>query len=205
MKPGWAAVLLIGFTIVITLLAAGIIMMVSSRPRGEPIPLIAPPTPPLLVVQVSGAVANPGVYHLPAGSRVLDAIQAAGGLLPTADATLINQATLLQDGLMVWVPSVTGETPPPPGATSAVPEMPSRAPTAGINVPLNINTATAEELETLPGIGPELAGRIVVYRNTYGPFAKVGAIVSVSGIGPKILENIKELITVTAPSGNELP
>ena len=67
MKPGWAAVLLIGFSIVITLLAAGIIMMVSSRPRGEPIPLIAPPTPPLLVVQVSGAVANPGVYHLPAG------------------------------------------------------------------------------------------------------------------------------------------
>ena len=106
---------------------------------------------------------------------------------------------------MVWAPAVTGETPPPPGATSAVPEMPSRAPTAGVIVPIDINTATAEELETLPGIGPELAGRIVVYRNTYGPFAKVEDIVSVSGIGPKILENIKELITVTTPSGSELP
>jgi competence protein ComEA len=205
MKSGWVAVLLIGFSIIITLLAAGIIMLVSSRPRGEPIQLIAPPTPPLLVVQVSGAVAYPGVYQLPPGSRVLDAIQAAGGLLPTADTALINQAASLQDGQMVWVPSLSGETPPPPGVTSAAPEMPSGAPTTSINFPININTASIEELEALPGIGPELASRIVTYRNTYGPFAKIEVILAVSGIGPKTLEKIKDLITVTTPGGSEPP
>lgn len=185
--------------------------MVSSRPRGEPIRLIPPPTQPLLVVQISGAVAKPGVYSLPPGSRVLDTIQAAGGLLPDADATLINQAALIQDGQMIWVPahSSSPQNPPTPDSAPAVPVLPDNtsrtSPTLEVVYPINLNTATPEELESLPGIGPELAARIIEYRNTHGPFAQTEDIVLVNGIGPKTFEKIKDLITVAAPGSNQTP
>lgn len=206
MKPGWAAAWLIGFSVIITLLAVGVILLVSSRPRGEPIRLIPPPTQLPLIVQVGGAVAKPGVYRLPSGSRVLDAIQAAGGLTPDADAALLNQAALVQDGQMVWAPPKSNQAQNPPAAAPSQPDISSKAPPAiRVIYPLNLNTATAEELETLPGIGPELAGRIIAYRNTFGPFAQVEDILSVDGIGPKTLDKIKDLITVAAPGGDQPP
>lgn len=181
--------------------------MVSSRPRGEPIRLIPPPTQPPLVVQISGAVAKPGVYSLPPGSRVLDAIQAAGGVLTDADVNLINQAALIQDGQMIWVPVRSSAPQNSPTQDSvpvvpALPENPSRtSPTLEVIYPINLNTATPEELESLPGIGPELAARIIEYRNTHGPFVKTEDILMVSGIGPKTFEKIKDLITIAAPGG----
>lgn len=206
MKPGWAAAWLIGFSIIVTLLAAGVILLVSSRPRGEPIRIIPAPTQPPLVVQVGGAVVNPGVYRLPPGSRVLDAIRAAGGFTPNADAALINQAALVQDGQVIWAPLQSSQAQNPSGTPLPQSDIPSNTPPAiQADYPLNLNTATAEELETLPGIGAELARRIVAYRNTFGPFARVEDILAVDGIGPKILEKIKDLITVTAPGDNQLP
>lgn len=123
MKAGWAAAgpiaWLIAFSIIITLLAAGIILMVGSPPRGEPIRLLSAPTPLPLVVQVSGEVGKPGVYSLPAGSRVVDAIQAAGGLLPQADVRALNQAAPIQDGELIWIPAIRPTATPPPFVPAA--------------------------------------------------------------------------------------
>ena len=205
MKSGWAAAWLIGFGIVLSLLVAGIILLVSSQPRGEPIRLLPPPTAPPLVIQVSGAVAQPGVYHLPPGSRVQDAIRAAGGLLPEASPETINQAELVQDGDLVWVPFKAPQNELLPGAPpgtppSTPPALPSRLPERAASTttafPVNINTATGEELEALPGIGTELARRIIEYRTTYGPFSDPEDIQSVDGIGSGKFEAIKDLITV---------
>ncbi len=110
MKAGraaaWPIAGLLAFGIIFALLAAGVIQLVSSQPRGEPIRLLPAPTPEPFVVQVNGEVGKPGVYSLPPGSRVVDAIQAAGGLLPQADVRTLNQAAPIQDGEMVWIPSV---------------------------------------------------------------------------------------------------
>lgn len=204
MKPGWAAAWLIGFSIVISLLVAGIILLVSSQPRGEPIRLSPPPTAQPLVIQVSGAVAQPGVYQLVPGSRVQDAIEAAGGLLSDASPEILNQAAPVQDGDLVWVPFKPAQNSQP---AANPPTLPSRLPEAQTGAatafPININTATAEELEELPGIGAELARRIVEYRAAHGPFSNPEDIQAVDGIGSGKFEAVKELITVvSAPPGS---
>jgi hypothetical protein len=102
MKTWWA----IALTAVVSLLAVGVLFLVSRQPRGEGIRLVPPPSPQPLVVHVSGAVLNPGLYQLPPGSRVQDAIQAAGGLLPEADAVALNLAALIKDGQRVPVPTI---------------------------------------------------------------------------------------------------
>lgn len=145
------------------------------------------PTPGRIVVYVSGAVQAPGVYELPDGARVDEALKAAGG--PTADADLarINLAKRLHDEEQVYVPRL-GETNPP---------VPPAGATGGqTGGKVNINTATAAEFETLPGIGPALAQRIVEYRQAHGPFARIEDLKKVSGIGDKMFERIKDLITV---------
>lgn len=206
MKPGWAAAWLIGFSIVISLLVAGIILLVSSQPRGEPIRLSPPPTLPPLIIQVSGAVAQPGVYQLVPGSRVQDAIQAAGGLLPEASPEIINQAAPLEDGDMVWVPSKTPQSAQPAATLPVSPSrLPEALPGAVVTFPININTATAEELEELPGIGAELARRIIDYRTTHGPFSNPEEILSVNGIGSGKFEAIQELITVVSAPPESAP
>lgn len=204
MKPGWAAAWLIGFSIVLSLLVAGIILLVSSQPRGEPIRLHPPPSPPLLVIQVSGAVAQPGVYQLAPGSRVQDAIRAAGGALPEASLGTINQAAPVEDGDMVWVPFSVPENGQLPETPLAFPSrLPESVPEVAVEFPVNINTATAEELEALPGIGTELARRIIEYRTVNGPFTDPEDIQNVDGIGSGKFEAIKDLITVDAsPPGN---
>jgi len=206
MKPGWAATWLIGFSIVLSLLIAGIILLVSSQPRGEPIRLHSPPTPPPLVVQVGGAVAQPGVYQLAPGSRVQNAIWAAGGALPEASLGTINQAAPVEDGDMVWVPFSVPEDGQLPETPPAFPSrLPESAPEVAVEFPVNINTATAEELEALPGIGTELARRIIEYRTVNGPFTDPEHIQNVDGIGSGKFEAIKDLIAVDASPPGSAP
>ncbi|CAM3709534.1 helix-hairpin-helix domain-containing protein [Occultella aeris] len=147
-----------------------------------------------VVVHVAGSVLIPGVYELPAGSRVDDALLAAGG--PTADADLdaVNLAGWLQDGQQVYVPAV-GETAPPatvPGAQSGT------GTDAGGDAggPIDLNTATAADLEELPGIGPALAQRILDWRTENGGFSSVEQLDDVSGIGPATMDRLRELVTV---------
>ncbi|MBZ4653297.1 MAG: competence protein ComEA [Peptococcaceae bacterium] len=141
--------------------------------------------PKTLTVHVVGAVAKPGVYTLEEGKRIHDLIQLAS-LLPEADTTLINLAAPLQDGKQVYVP-FKGE------ATAGGTPQKTGAPGDGL---ININTAGIKELDSLPGIGPALAQRIIDYRENHGNFAAVEDITKVSGIGPSTLQKFKHLITV---------
>ena len=191
MKSWWGIAWPISLGVLIGLLVAGFILLVSSSPRGEAIRILPPPSPLPLSVYVSGAVAQPGVYNLPQGSRVQDAIRAAGEALPDADLGALNLAAPLEDGDRVEVPLIgaAGSSQPTPGI--------SRFATGGATGgPVDINSATQEALEGLPGIGPTLARRIIDYRQANGPFASIEAIQDVEGIGPGIFEEIKELITV---------
>ena len=133
-----------------------------------------------VVVYVSGAVASPGVLTLPASSRVIDAITAAGGALPEADLESINLARILVDGEQIRV-GVSGESPPP--------SSPEGDTAAGACV--RLNTATETELQTLPGIGPALAKRIVTYRSTHPRLTSVDELDDVPGIGPSLIEKIR--------------
>ncbi len=191
----------IAFGLVCGLLAAGLIWLVARQPSGEPVTLLAPPSPAPLIVHVSGAVTQPGVYTLPAGSRVQDAIQAAGGFLEDADPASLNLAAMLEDGAQVIALSQLPATQPTLQPTAATRSESIALPTR-IQSPtpkgqkININTATQEELESLPMIGPALAKQIIAYRTAHGPFKKIEDIVDVPGIGPKTFEVIKDLITV---------
>ena len=154
--------------------------------------MIEPPAPTAtagpIQVYVSGAVLQPDVYAVESGAIVRDALAAAGGPAPDADLNTVNLARTLHEGDQVYVPRM-GEAPPP--AVSSDDSQPS-APTG----PININTASQTELETLPGIGPAIASRIIAYRESNGPFPTIEAIQNVSGIGPATFENIKALIAV---------
>jgi competence protein ComEA len=145
-----------------------------------------PETVVLLVVDVAGAVLNPGVYSLPMNSRVIDAINAAGNVLKGADVSDINLARLLKDGEQVYVYAASrGSSSSRSTARSAPPRNTG---------PIAINRASAKELEALDGIGPVLASRIVAYRNANGPFVTVDSLMEVSGIGPAKLAQFKEKI-----------
>jgi competence protein ComEA len=180
----------IAFGVICGLLAAGLILLVSGAPRGDPITLDPPPTPAPIIVHVAGAVARPGVYTLNAGSRVLDAVQAAGGLLSDADQRALNLATILQDGNRILVPAIP-PTPLPGSQVSPDGENP-----ASSGHLINLNSATQAELESLPGIGPKTAQKIIEYREKNGPFQKIEDILNVPDIGPKTFEEIKDFITV---------
>ncbi|MEJ2707736.1 MAG: helix-hairpin-helix domain-containing protein [Anaerolineales bacterium] len=169
------------------LLGAGLLLLAARPPRGEAIRLLPPPTPHPILVHVAGAVAEPGVYPLPVGCRVRDAIQASGGLLPDADQNALNLAAFLEDGQRLYIPSL----PAPEESTSDQTE-----PEISAQTPININTATVEQLDMLPGIGPVLAQRIVDYRQTHGSFQRAGDILEVEGIGPTSYERIRQLISV---------
>ena len=145
-----------------------------------------PETVVLLVVDVAGAVLNPGVYSLPMNSRVIDAINAAGNVLKGADVSDINLARLLKDGEQVYVYAASrGSSSSRSTARSAPPRNTG---------PIAINRASAKELEALDGIGPVLASRIIAYRNANGPFVTLEALLEVSGIGPAKFDQFKEKI-----------
>jgi competence protein ComEA len=179
-----SAVWQILFGVFIGLLAAGGLWLAASPPRGAPVRLLPPPTLPPLSVHVTGAVLHPGVVSLPPGSRVGDAIQAAGGLLPEADGEALNLAALLQDGIRLRVPRI-GEALDPAETGASAGSLPL----------ININTASKEELESLPGIGPVMAQAIVDHRQEHGLFTSPEALLDVEGIGPGTYEQIKDRIT----------
>ncbi|PWH20679.1 MAG: DNA-binding protein [Ardenticatenia bacterium] len=150
---------------------------------------VSTPTPAFLRVYVTGAVYRPDVYELPASSIVKDALLAAGGATTDADLERINLALALHDEQHVHVPRR--------GEQAAQPARESDA-TVSETLPsqININTATVEELVSLPGIGPALAERIVTWRETHGPFTHVTDIKQVPGIGEAIFARIQPYITV---------
>jgi len=167
----------ITYGMLIGLLAAGIIWLAATRPRGESVALLPTATPGILTVYVSGAVATPGVYTLPEGSRVEAAIQAAGGFVQGAEAENINLAVVLMDGQQISVPGIVE--------------------TSHVNVGrVNINTASAAELDALPGIGPTTAQAIVDYRLQNGPFQVIQDIQNVPGVGPATFALIQDYINV---------
>lgn len=189
----------IAFGVVCGFLGVGLLLLATNKPRGEPIKLFPPPTPAPVIVHVTGAVINPGVYSLPLGSRVKDAIEKSGGLESAADSTLINLAKLVEDGMQIWIPyqlveAVDIDTP----IVLEVKSTPGGATTKRIN----INTASQSELESLSGIGPVRAQAVIQYRLENGPFEEIEEIQEVSGIGPVTFEKIKPFITVSGPTKN---
>jgi competence protein ComEA len=184
--------LYIAFGVVCGLLVGGIVLLASRPPRGHGILLSPPPTPRLWVVQVSGAIVNPGVYELPAGSRVRDLVQAAGGLTAEANTAAINLAALLEDGQNIVIQASASSASPP--AQRSKPLLVTVEPAATRLI--NINTAALEELDELPDIGPVIAQRIIDYRTANGLFMAIEEIVKVQGIGQVTFEKIKDLITI---------
>ena len=152
-----------------------------------------------VVVHVAGAVASPGVRRLPPGSRVVDALDAAGGALPDAELARVNLAAPLVDGQQVYVPK-PGEQ-PPVAAGAGVPGGAGAGGAAGSGgaIPgtlVNLNTATAEQLDTLPGVGPTTAAAIIAHRDQHGPFTSVDQLVDVRGIGAAKLAQLRDLVAV---------
>jgi len=139
-----------------------------------------------VVVHVAGAVAAPGVYRLSDGARTIDAISAAGGARADADVARINLAARLTDGVRVYVPAV-GEAATPLVEGSADGDTPG---------PINLNAATADQLDALPGVGPATAAAIVAYRRDHGPFSAVEQLLEVRGIGPSKFEQLRSLVVV---------
>ncbi len=140
-------------------------------------------------VQVRGEVMFPGVYPVSPGDRVIDAIEAAGGISPNADLSDINLSKRVQDEARYHIPAI-GETALDPLAPAARAAEPS----GGL---IDLNTAQAHELESLPGVGRSLARAIVAYREGNGPFAAIDDVDNVPGIGPKTLDAIRQLVTVS--------
>jgi competence protein ComEA len=152
----------------------------STTPVGE-----AADTSSTVVVSVVGPVARPGLVTLPAGARIADALEAAGGLLPDADPSSVNLAAVVADGQQV----VVGV----PGAAPATAAAGDGATSGGV---VNLNTAGIAELDALPGIGPVLAQRIVDHRTREGPFSSVDQLDDVPGIGPSIFAELADLVGV---------
>ncbi|MDP9022089.1 MAG: ComEA family DNA-binding protein [Actinomycetota bacterium] len=144
------------------------------------------PAPGPVTVHVAGGVVDPGVVRLPGGARVADAIAAAGG--PRFDAALdaLNMARVLTDGEQVVVPLTAGPGPPAPTAVEP----------RDADGRVDLNAATADDFEELPGIGPVLAERIVAWRDAHGPFADVGQLRDVPGIGERTFQKLAERVFV---------
>lgn len=154
----------------------------------------------LVIIHITGSVKNPGIVKLKDGSRIEDAIEAAGGLTENADITNVNLAYVLDDGVKIRIPSITDEK---NGDEQILEEGSGENIIEETNMTLgastkevNINKATETELQSLPGIGASLASRIIEYRNQNGKFSKIEDIKNVNGIGDSKYDNIKDFITV---------
>ncbi|WP_245984593.1 helix-hairpin-helix domain-containing protein [Biomaibacter acetigenes] len=149
-----------------------------------------------MVVYVTGAVKNPGVYTLEDGMRVKDAIDLAGGILPEADLLRLNLAKKLHDEDKLYVPKIGEVSSEQPGQESLIVADGTGGISSYSDGKININTASLSELDTLPGIGPTTAQKIIDYRTQNGPFKSIEDIKNVSGIGEKKFEQIKDKIKV---------
>ena len=146
-----------------------------------------------IIIDIAGEIMSPGVYALKEGSRIIDAIEIAGGLTEDADVRFINRAEIIFDGSKIYIPSksnandTSGETVyPTAGITSSL---------VGTNQLININTAGSEELQKIPGVGLSTAEKIISYRMTFGKFKTIEDLINISGIGHKTLEKMKGYIT----------
>lgn len=181
------------------------------HPTASPPPPSVPVPKPEIAVHVTGAVRSPGVYYLSTDARVHEAIEKAGGKTNRADVHSLNLAAKIRDGQQIHVPEIR-QTPdvrqhppvpktiqvPAPSATlpSVSPQLPVERSAPSDGVRININTATSQELQTIRGIGPTMAKRIIEYRQTSGGFSTVDDLTNVKGIGEKTLEKLRGSITV---------
>lgn len=181
----------------------------STRPQPAEAPPALPPAisaaqtteaPTVLVISVVGKVANPGLVTLNSGARVADALRAAGGVLPGTDDTALNLARRLSDGEQIYVgiPVPTNaETDPaqtePTG--TPLPVIGKKGQKTSPTAKVNLNTATAEQLQTLPGIGPAMAQRILTWRNQHGHFDSINQLRDVGGIGDTRFAKLENLVT----------
>jgi competence protein ComEA len=161
----------------------------ASRPAvstgsGAPPPSVVPAE---VVVQIAGAVVRPGVYHLPLGSRVGDLVSMAGGPLAGVDAAVLPLAAKVADGQRVYLPK-PGE---PLSAAAGVSVSGS-----GATGPVDLNSATAAQLDALPGIGPSTAAAIVAYRDKHGPFTSIDGLLEIKGLGASKVDALRELVRV---------
>ncbi len=166
---------------------------------GATAPTTTTTAPAEVVVHAAGAVAVPGIYRLPVPARVDDVVRAAGGLAPDADVDRLNLASEVVDGSRVFVPRVGAEVPTVPGGGVAGEGPTSGSGTAadpGPASPIDLNAATADELEELPGVGPATAAAIIDHRDEHGAFDSVDALLDVRGIGEAKLDALRDLVTV---------
>lgn len=182
--------LVVAALVLVALVAAGRMLVGADGGSAAParparLDLVAAPTP-RLVVHVVGAVRRAGLYRLPREARVADAVRRAGGPTLRADLALVNLAAPLADGTQVVVPRRA-----PPTAPPAAGEEGSPAATAG---PVHLNTATLEQLDALPGVGPVTAQKIIDHRQKNGAFAAVDDLDDIPGIGPARLEQLREVV-----------
>lgn len=175
-------------------LGAVIIALVTSALRSRSdatvvLNVVEAPDASMIRVYVGGEVAAPGIYTLDRGSRIAEAVDAAGGTTRRGDTSALSMAGVLQDGDQVIVPEAR------PTARSADPAVVPSPATAAASAPIDINRATVTELETLPEIGPKLAERIVEYRVTNGPFTSVDQLAEIRGISERMVEVLRPLVT----------
>ena len=155
-----------------------------------PAALVSEPAAPVpkLVVHVAGAVREPGVYRLPEGKRVADAVARAGGATASGDTAAVNLAAPLADGVQVFIPGKASRPGSPAGSSSGAD---GDAPVARVS----LSSATVEQLDALPGIGPVTAQKIVEHRSAHGGFSAVDDLDAIPGIGPARLEQLRELVS----------
>jgi competence protein ComEA len=181
------ALLAAALLLVALVLAGKYVVRTGASASPPPVALVRerPAARPAVLVHVVGAVREPGLYRLKDGSRVADAVARAGGATPKADLALVNLAAPVADGTQVVVPA---RAPPPGAAGPAGGSGPGRA------GPVHLNTATVEELDALPGVGPVTAQKIIDFRQANGAFASVDELDAVPGIGPARLEELRKLV-----------
>jgi competence protein ComEA len=182
-SPGQNRLTLFVYGALVLAILAGIGVVVTQQPATAVVSIIPPPptpTPSPLTIYVTGEVAAPGTYAIATGSRVETALAAAGGMTANADVTRVNLAAFVRDGDQVHVPAI-GES-----------DVSLATPSGGER--LHINDATLEQLDALPGIGPALAERIIVYRSANGSITSLDDLGSIEGIGAALLEELAPLI-----------
>lgn len=190
--------------VLIGLLASGLILLISRPQQGQPVLLspaptptqTAPPkptaTPPPIIVQIGGEVQNPGIYSIDEQARFGDLIDLAGGLTDLADVRRVNHAATLRDGDYFYIPALDEII---PNTARNAPQN-STEQIKGINFPLDLNQASQDELESLPGIGPTKAADIVAYREQFGPFSSIDQLMEVPGIGEGIVDSLRDYLVI---------